>query len=96
MDTPLAKIRMSGWLFYHLKAQGFLHWGYNYWYKSQTQQLIDPFAEQAGLRLAGLGLWRYIPGVSRAQWPSGFDPLGDIWRVDAGLCFAAKCQHQPG
>ncbi|MDY7009919.1 MAG: DUF4091 domain-containing protein [Planctomycetota bacterium] len=43
MDTPLAKIRMSGWLFYRTGVLGFLHWGYNYWYKRQSRQLIDPF-----------------------------------------------------
>ena len=31
MDTPLTKVRMSGWLFYRLGAEGFLHWGFNYW-----------------------------------------------------------------
>jgi hypothetical protein len=44
MDTPLSVIRMTGWLFYKTKAKGFLHWGYNYWYKSQTRQMIDPFS----------------------------------------------------
>lgn len=34
LDTPLPKIRMSGWLLYALGAQGFLHWGYNYWIPS--------------------------------------------------------------
>lgn len=48
IDTPLIKIRMSGWLFYKFKRLGFLHWGYNYWYKSQTRQLIDPYAETGG------------------------------------------------
>jgi hypothetical protein len=43
LDTPLAKIRMSGWLFYRFGFLGFLHWGYNYWYRSQSQQMIDPF-----------------------------------------------------
>ncbi len=43
LDTPLAKIRMSGWLFYRTGVQGFLHWGYNYWYKRKDRQLIDPF-----------------------------------------------------
>lgn len=43
LDTPLAKIRMNGWLFYRFGVGGFLHWGYNYWHKSQTRQLIDPF-----------------------------------------------------
>jgi hypothetical protein len=43
MDTPLSMIRMTGWLFYKTRVKGFLHWGYNYWYKSQTRQMIDPF-----------------------------------------------------
>ncbi|MCC6579875.1 MAG: DUF4091 domain-containing protein [Phycisphaeraceae bacterium] len=43
LDTPLAKIRMNGWLFYRWPFHGFLHWGYNYWYQSQTRKLIDPF-----------------------------------------------------
>ncbi len=48
MDTPLAKIAMHGILFYRWPFQGFLHWGYNYWYESQTTDLIDPFTESAG------------------------------------------------
>lgn len=59
LDTPLAKIRMSGWLFYHLKAQGFLHWGYNYWYvmdlsfNPHTQVLVDTFTDSAAGTSAG-------------------------------------------
>jgi len=44
LDTPLVKTRMIGWIFYRTKVRGFLHWGYNYWYRSQTRQLIDPYA----------------------------------------------------
>ena len=43
LDTPLVKTRMLGWLFYRNRARGFLHWGYNYWYKSQTRELVDPY-----------------------------------------------------
>jgi len=43
LDTPLPKIRMSGWLFYKLDAKGFLHWGYNYWHAMEQERLIDPF-----------------------------------------------------
>lgn len=43
LDTPLVKVRLSGWLFYRLQARGFLHWGYNYWYRRQTTELIDPY-----------------------------------------------------
>lgn len=43
LDTPLTKIRMSGFLFYRLGAKGFLHWGYNYWHAMEQEKLIDPF-----------------------------------------------------
>lgn len=49
LDTPLVKVRMSGWLFYRNQARGFLHWGYNYWYKRQTTKLIDPYVVSDGL-----------------------------------------------
>lgn len=42
-DTPLPKIRMAGWLFYHFGAKGFLHWGFNYWHKLESEQIVDPF-----------------------------------------------------
>jgi len=48
LDTPLIKVRMSGWLFYRTRVRGFLHWGCNYWYKRQTTQLIDPFLVNDG------------------------------------------------
>lgn len=77
MDTPLAKIRMTGWLLYRLNAQGFLHWGYNYWYKSQTQQLLDPFSEQAGMAYPG---WAY--GDTFVVYPGEAGPLDSIrWEV---------------
>ncbi len=60
LDTPLVKTRMLGWLFYRLKARGFLHWGYNYWYRSQTRELIDPYL------VLDAGWW--------PQWPYG-DPF---------------------
>jgi hypothetical protein len=79
MDTPLAKIRMSGWLFYHLNAKGFLHWGYNYWYKRMTQELIDPFAEQSG---AAWPDWAY--GDTFVVYPGPDGPLDSIrWEVFA-------------
>lgn len=49
LDTPLPKVAMHGFLFYRWPLQGFLHWGYNYWYESQTQNLIDPYTVQDGL-----------------------------------------------
>jgi len=77
IDTPLAKIRMSGWLFYRLRARGFLHWGYNYWYKSQTQQMIDPFSESAG------GVWPGWPhGDAFVVYPGADGPVDSIrWEM---------------
>ena len=34
-------------LFYRCPFHGFLPGGYNYWYRSQTRGLIDPFSVQA-------------------------------------------------
>lgn len=48
MDTPLTKIRASGWLAYFLNALGILHWGYNSWYKLCTDILINPYAVTHG------------------------------------------------
>lgn len=53
-DTPLAKIRMSGWLFYRFKALGFLHWGYNYWLRLDTEEPLDPFQEGSAYAYPGI------------------------------------------
>jgi hypothetical protein len=45
LDTPLPKVRMSGWLFYRLGAKGFLHWGFNYWHKMSREEIGDPFED---------------------------------------------------
>ena len=78
-DTPLPKIRMSGFLFYKLQARGFLHWGYNYWYKMDTQQLEDVFQEGAG------GAWPGIPyGDPFEVYPGEDGPIDSIrWEVFA-------------
>ena len=79
LDTPLAKIRMSGWLFYRLRAQGFLHWGYNCWQKLEQDAMIDPFTEGAA------GLWPDIPyGDPFVVYPGPDGPLDSIrWEVFA-------------
>ncbi len=43
LDTPLLKTRMIGWCCYRTQVHGLLHWGYNYWYRSQTRELINPY-----------------------------------------------------
>ncbi|MCC6731420.1 MAG: DUF4091 domain-containing protein [Chthonomonadales bacterium] len=79
MDTPLPAIRLTGWLLRRFGAGGFLHWGYNYWYRSQTRQLIDPFAEQSGVAWPD---WPY--GDPFVVYPGVDGPLDSIrWEVFA-------------
>jgi hypothetical protein len=54
MDTPLAKVRMSGMLFYRLGAKGFLHWGYNYWHKMEREEIGDPFNDASNSSWPGI------------------------------------------
>ena len=78
-DTPLAKIRMSGWLFYHLKAQGFLHWGYNVWYKLDREEVGDPFTEGSAYAYPGIA-----SGDPFVVYPGPDGPYDSIrWEVFA-------------
>jgi hypothetical protein len=79
LDTPLASIRMSGWLFYRWPFHGFLHWGYNYWYQSQTRKMIDPYIVQDGLKWPN---WAY--GDCFVVYPGKNGPIDSIrWEVFA-------------
>ena len=80
LDTPLSKVRMSGWLFYRLHSKGFLHWGYNYWYQSQTTRLIDPFSVTDGMQWPN---WAYGDTSVVYPGPEGA-PMDSIrWEVFA-------------
>lgn len=73
LDTPLAKIRMNGWLFYRWPFQGFLHWGYNYWTKCHTRALLDPFTTQDGFAWPG---WAY--GDTFLVYPGEHGPIDSL------------------
>lgn len=80
LDTPLPKIAMHGLLFYRWPFQGFLHWGYNYWYRSQTRTLIDPYTEQSGDAWARG--WAY--GDPFMVYPGADGPVDSLrWEVFA-------------
>jgi hypothetical protein len=84
IDTPLPKIAMHGFLLYRWPFKGFLHWGYNYWYRSQTRELIDPYTVQDGHAWPG---WAYgdtfqvYPGpngpVDSLRWETFSESLQD-------------------
>ena len=88
MDTPLAKIRMNGWLFYRWPFKGFLHWGYNYWYQSQTRRLIDPFSTQDGLMWP---VWAY--GDSFMVYPGADGPIDSIRWTLPRACRTTRCSR---
>lgn len=79
LDTPLTKIRMSGWLFHRLGAKGFLHWGFNYWHKMEREEIGDPFHD------ASNGSWPGIPyGDPFLIYPGKDGPIDSIrWEVFA-------------
>ncbi|PWU19721.1 MAG: hypothetical protein C5B50_05855 [Verrucomicrobia bacterium] len=79
MDTPLPKIRMSGWLFYHLGAKGFLHWGFNYWHKMEREEIGDPFHDASNAD------WPGIPyGDPFMIYPGENGPIDSLrWEVFA-------------
>ena len=78
LDTPLAKIAMHGFLFYRWPFRVFLHWGYNYWYESQTRHLIDPFTVQDGL--AWQRGWAY--GDPFVVYPGPSGPIDSMrWEI---------------
>lgn len=78
-DTPLAKIRMSGLLFYKLDAKGFLHWGHNYWFIFCTPDIGDPFNQP------DIAAWPGLPyGDPFVVYPGPDGPLDSIrWEVFA-------------
>ncbi|MFP4443388.1 MAG: glycoside hydrolase domain-containing protein [Spirochaetia bacterium] len=77
MDTPLSKIGMSGFLFYKLGIRGFLHWGYNYWYRRASRELIDPFT------VTDAGAWpEWAYGDPFTVYPGPEGPIDSIrWEV---------------
>jgi hypothetical protein len=79
MDTPLAKVRMSGMLFYRLGAKGFLHWGFNYWHKMEQETIGDPFNDATNAGYPGIPY-----GDPFVIYPGPDGPLDSIrWEVFA-------------
>ena len=85
MDTPLTKVRMSGWLFYRLGAEGFLHWGFNYWQRVGFEETAGPVPRRRQRRVAGHPLRRPVRDLPGPGRPDRLDPLGDLRRVAPGL-----------
>ena len=58
---------------------GFLHWGYNYWYRRQSREMIDPFTVSDGGAAPG---WAY--GDTFLVYPGPAGPIDSVrWEVFA-------------
>ena len=70
---------MAGWLFYKLKARGFLHWGHNYWFVFCTGTPTNPFTD------AAVSAWPGMPhGDAFVVYPGANGPIDSIrWEVFA-------------
>ncbi len=42
-NMPSARNRILGYQLYKYHIEGFLHWGYNFWYSQYSKKQIDPF-----------------------------------------------------
>jgi hypothetical protein len=86
LDTPLAKVRASGWLFYRFGLRGLLAGAWNDWHAcgrsaaaKGPRVLVDPFTESSG------GAWPEVsPGERFFVYPGPSGPLDSIrWEVFA-------------
>ncbi len=61
---PSIRNRIMGTLLYLYDLDGFLHWGYNFWYTAHCSNLdIDPYLEtDAGRKFCGGGSFMVYPG----------------------------------
>jgi hypothetical protein len=70
---------MAGILFYRFRAQGFLHWGFNYWHKMEREEIGDPWHD------ASNASWPGIPyGDPFMIYPGKDGPIDSLrWEVFA-------------
>ena len=43
MAMPSARSRILGWQLYKYHIEGFLHWGYNFWFSQYSKHPVDPY-----------------------------------------------------
>ncbi|NLB54729.1 MAG: DUF4091 domain-containing protein [Lentisphaerae bacterium] len=75
MDFPAARNRILGWQLFKFEFEGFLHWGYNHWYKGLSSELLDPYTQADGGRLLP-------PGDGFVVYPGVGGPVDSMrWEV---------------
>lgn len=70
-NFPSARNRIIGFQLYKFNIQGFLHWGYNFWYTQFSRRAIDPFlVTDAG--------GAFPSGDAFSVYPGGDGPIESI------------------
>lgn len=71
IDTPSRYNRALGYQMYYTETEGFLHWGYNYYYDHLSYAIANPFITPANY-MGGLLGSAYIvyPGIKGITYPS--------------------------
>lgn len=68
---PSRRSRVLGVLLYLYRCEGFLHWGYNYWYSQFSKSLIDPYTcTDAGMGFPSGDPFLVYPGPDGDPIPS--------------------------
>lgn len=84
MSMPSARNRIIATMFYKYNIEGFLHWGYNFYYNQFSRNLIDPYRVTDGEYFAPSGdTFSVYPGVDGKPVESirlvvFFDALQDL------------------
>lgn len=68
---PSVRNRILGVLLYQYRCEGFLHWGFNFYYTQYSRRLVDPFTEtDAGLQFPSGDAFTVYPGEGGEALPS--------------------------
>ncbi|MBQ7638991.1 MAG: DUF4091 domain-containing protein, partial [Clostridia bacterium] len=68
---PSVKTRILGALLYKYDCEGFLHWGFNFYYTQLSRRLVDPFTEtDAGNAFPSGDAFTVYPGEGGVPLPS--------------------------
>lgn len=71
-DMPSERNRIIGFQLYKFDVEGFLHWGYNFYYTRYSKRLADPFTEpDAGAKFPAGDSFVVYPGKN-------FEPLDSL------------------
>ena len=80
---PSARNRILGVLLFVYDLDGFLNWGYNFWFRSFSRGLLDPWKEtEAGRSFRGGGSFNVYPGedgpVDSIHYEVFYEALQDL------------------